>query len=330
MEHVITPASKTAADTNRPRVLLADDDDGILKAISRTLASDFEVVATVTDGQQALDAVRRLDPDVAVLDISMPGLNGFETAAALQRSGERAKTVFLTMHQDDDFVAKAISAGAMGYVLKTLAWSDLIPALRHALAGRQWLPSLSPLVMTNVDTHAVQFHGDDTSWLDAATNLLSTALHRGDIVATALLESNREALGHRINARGWNLADLRARGRYVAVDAEEAATQVLRAGRPHPDSIAEMVAALEKARTNSAAGSRAHLTIVGEIAVLLCRGGNPEAALELERLWDELTRSLPILTICTYPIDCCDQDRAPGFVAGISAHHSVINQAVRA
>ena len=317
-------------DVGRPRVLLADDDAGILKAISRTLATEFEVVATVTDGRKALDAVPRLDPDVVVLDISMPGLNGFQTAEELKRFGSRAKIVFLTMHQDDDFVSKAIRCGAMGYVLKTLASSDLTPALHHALAGRRYLPSLTPLVMTGADTHAVQFCGDDSSGLDGVAAVLSSALHRGDTVATVLIESNRDALALRMKERGWNLADVEKQGRYVVFDAEEAATRVMRAGRPHLDSIAEMVAALESARTASAAGPRSHLTIVGEISAVLCRRGTPEAALEVERLWDELTRSLPILTICTYPTGCFDHDGALGFVSGISAHHSVISHAVGA
>ena len=221
------------ADVGRPRVLLADDDAGILKAISRTLATDFEVVATVTDGRKALDAVPRLDPDVVVLDISMPGLNGFQTAEELKRLGSRAKIVFLTMHQDDDFVSKAIRCGAMGYVLKTLASSDLTPALHHALAGRRYLPSLTPLVMTGADTHAVQFCGDDSSGLDGAAAVLSSALHRGDTVATVLIESNRDALALRMKERGWNLADIGKQGRYIVFDAEEAATRVMRAGRPH-------------------------------------------------------------------------------------------------
>ena len=68
-------------------MLLADDDAAVLKAISRTLATDFEVVATVADGHKALDAVPRLDPDVVVLDVSMPGLDGFQTAEELKRLG---------------------------------------------------------------------------------------------------------------------------------------------------------------------------------------------------------------------------------------------------
>jgi DNA-binding NarL/FixJ family response regulator len=326
MTDLVPPHSANAGGLGRPTVLLADDDPAILKAISRTLANDFHVVATVTDGRQVLDAVLRFDPDLAVLDISMPGLNGLQTAEELKRSGARARSVFLTMHQDDEFVAKAISAGASGYVLKTLAWADLIPALRHALAGRQYLPLLSPLVMTNVDAHAVQFHGDDTSWLEGVANVLTRALRRGDAVATVLVETNRDVLALRMRERGWNLAELEAQGRYLVFDAEEAATRLMQGGRPDADSIAEFVGALERARTASAGGPRSHLTLVGEIAAVLCRHGNPEAAVELESLWDELTRSLPILTICAYPVRCADHHGTPAFLSTISNRHTVISR----
>ena len=316
----------TQASVVRPRVLLADDDPAILKAVSTTLATQFDVIATVADGRQALDAVPRLEPDVVVLDVSMPGLNGFQTAAELKRIGSPAKIVFLTMHQDDDFVSEAIRCGAMGYVLKALASSNLTPALHHVLAGRRYLPSLTPLVMTGVDTHAVQFCGDGGSGFDGVAAVLTSALHRGDIVATALVESNRDAIAVRMNERGWNLADLRTQGRYLAFDAEEAATQIMRDGRPNLDLIAEMVAALETARRASAGGPHSHLTIAGEMSAVLWRRGTPEAALELERFWHELTRSLPILTICTYPAACCDHGGVE-FVSGVSAHHSAVSHA---
>ena len=318
-------ASSQRSSGDRPTVLLVDDDAGILQAISRTVAPDFEVVSAVTDGYQAVDAVSRLAPDVVVLDISMPGLSGFQTAEALKRAGSNARVVFLTMHQDDDVVAQAIQDGAAGYVLKMLAWSDLLPALHHALAGRRYLPSLTPLVMTDCDTHAIQLHGADSAWFDGIATVLSTALQRGDTIATALTQSNRESVALRMKRRGCNLDDAEKQGRYLVFDAEEAASQVMRSGWPDVESVGEMVAPLEMARTSRGGGASSHMTIVGEIAAALCNRGNPEAALELERLWDELTHSLPILTICTYPITCFD--RAGAVVSGICSHHSVVQHA---
>ena len=329
MESFPTTFSNSRPKTGRPRVLLADDDGGISRAISRTLAADFEVVASVTSGREAVDTVPHLDPDVVVLDISMPGLNGFETAEELKRSGSRSRIVFLTMHHDDTFVAKAIECGAAGYVPKMVAWADLVPALHHALAGRQYLPSLTPLVMTDSDTHAVQFRGDDGSWLDGAADVLSSALQRGDTIATVLLESNRDALALLMKERRWNLADLREQGRYLMFDAEAAATDVMRGGCPDVDTLTGLVNVLERARTATGDRARSHLTIVGEIAPVLWRNGNPDAALEVERLWDELTRSLPILTICAYPMDYLGHDAMAAFSSDICAHHSVVSRAVR-
>jgi hypothetical protein len=214
----------------------------------------------------------------------------------------------------------------MGYVFKTRAWSDLGPALGHALRGRQYLPRLTPLVMTNADTHAVHFHRDDTSWLESVTDVLTRALHRGDLVATVLLESNRDQLALRMKERGWDPVDLQARARYLVFDAEEAATRIMQQGRVDSAAIAELVAALERGRTACVGGPRSHLTLAGGIAPVLCRRGNPAAALEVERVWDELTRSLPILTICAYPEGCLDRHRTPELVSSISAHHAVISQ----
>jgi hypothetical protein len=273
--------------------------------------------------------VPHLDPDVVVLDISMPGLSGFQTAEDLKRSGSRARIVFLTMHQDDTFVAKAIECGAAGYVPKMVAWSDLAPALHHALAGRQYLPSLAPLVITDVDTHAVQFRGRDGSWLDGVAGVLSSALERGDVIATVLLESNRDALDLLMKERRWNLGDLGAQGRYLMFDAEAAATHLMRGGCPDVDTLIGLVDALERARMASSARARSHVTIIGEIAPVLWRNGNPDAALEVERIWHELTRSLPILTICAYPMGDLGQDATAAFSSDICAHHSVISRAVK-
>ena len=103
----------------RPRVLLADDHIPFLESVRRVLAPAFDIVAVAGDGRQALEQATRLRPDVVVLDVAMPGLNGFQTLDQLRRDCPGTRVVFLTMHQDDDFVVAAITAGAHGYVLKS-------------------------------------------------------------------------------------------------------------------------------------------------------------------------------------------------------------------
>jgi DNA-binding NarL/FixJ family response regulator len=119
------------------RVVVADDLPSVLGAVTALLQGSFEVVGTACDGQDALDAIRMLEPDLAVLDISMPCKNGLEVARELKSGGANGtKIVFLTVHEDADIIAACLSAGASGYVVKSLMDSDLIPALNEALAGR--------------------------------------------------------------------------------------------------------------------------------------------------------------------------------------------------
>ena len=120
-------------------VLLADDHEEFLAAVVRHLEPHVEVVSTVDNGMALLEEAVRLQPDVIVLDISMPVLNGFETARKLREIGSRARIVFLTVQADPDYVCVALRTGAVGYVLKSELASDLLPCLREALVGRSFV-----------------------------------------------------------------------------------------------------------------------------------------------------------------------------------------------
>ena len=119
----------------KPRVLLADDHRVVAEGLRGLLDPYFEVVGVVSDGRELLAAAARLDPDVVVLDISMPSLNGIETARQLRAENSRAKVVFLTMHREVAYAARSLEAGASGFVLKHSAPSELVTAIREALNG---------------------------------------------------------------------------------------------------------------------------------------------------------------------------------------------------
>jgi DNA-binding NarL/FixJ family response regulator len=125
------------------RILLADDHKEIRDKVKRYLETDFNVLDAVEDGRALLDAAAKLDPDICLLDISMPGLNGIEAAALLKESGSKAKIIFLTVHEDADFLQAALKTGASGYVIKRLLASDLRRAISEALAGRIFVSSSS-------------------------------------------------------------------------------------------------------------------------------------------------------------------------------------------
>ena len=131
----------------RPRVLLADDHKIVAEGLRSILEPEFEIVGTVEDGRALVEAAQKLNPDVIVVDISMPLLNGIEAARQLKKGSSQAKVVFLTMHPDVTYATRALEAGASGYVLKHAAPSELITAIREALKGRIYL---TPMIAKDV------------------------------------------------------------------------------------------------------------------------------------------------------------------------------------
>jgi DNA-binding NarL/FixJ family response regulator len=135
-------ASSSTAETGsaqRPRVLLADDHPAVLALTADALAGECLVVGRVGDGYELLAEAERLHPDVIVLDITMPRLDGIEAARQLRCSHWPARLVFLTVHEDADYARAALDAGGLGYVVKTRLASDLLPAIRAALADQSFI-----------------------------------------------------------------------------------------------------------------------------------------------------------------------------------------------
>jgi DNA-binding NarL/FixJ family response regulator len=125
-----------------PRVLLADDHALLLGAFEKLLTPECEVVGTVTDGRALITAAQQLKPDVIVLDIAMPLLNGLDAGRQIKQMFPRVKLVFLTMNEDADLAAEAFRAGASAYLLKRSAASELLAAIREVMKGRSYVTPL--------------------------------------------------------------------------------------------------------------------------------------------------------------------------------------------
>jgi len=123
---------------NKPRVLLGDDHALILSGVRATLASRFEVVGEATDGKALVAAAERLRPDIVVLDISMPLLNGFEAARQLRQVLPSAGLIFLSQHLSPAYLRQALEIGVAGYVLKSETTEELEPAIHKVLKGQKY------------------------------------------------------------------------------------------------------------------------------------------------------------------------------------------------
>jgi DNA-binding NarL/FixJ family response regulator len=142
MSHLHTRSSATREAARRPRVVLADDHSLLLDAFEMLLADVCDVVGKVGDGNAAVAAAASLAPDIIVLDIGMPLMNGFESGREIHRRFPQIKLVFLTMQEDAALVAEAFRAGASAYLLKRSAASELSSAIRDVFAGQIYVTSL--------------------------------------------------------------------------------------------------------------------------------------------------------------------------------------------
>lgn len=123
----------------RPRVLLADDHRLLREAFARLLEADCEVAGVAADGREAVELARRLRPDVVVLDVAMPVLNGLDAARQLRDAAPGTKVVFLTVSEDPDVAAEAFRAGASGFLLKNSAATELVQAIFEVYRGRTYI-----------------------------------------------------------------------------------------------------------------------------------------------------------------------------------------------
>ncbi len=124
------------------RALLADDHPAVLNKVATLLEDTCQIVGSVTNGRAAVEAAAQQHPDVILMDISMPVMNGIEAAECLIQDGTEAKIIFLTVHDDPDFVKAALATGASGYILKSRMATDLIPAILEAVAGHRFVSPL--------------------------------------------------------------------------------------------------------------------------------------------------------------------------------------------
>ena len=137
--------------TGQPRILLADDHSFLLAGIRSLLESQYDLVGQVSDGWAVVEAVLRLRPDLTILDITMPLLNGIDAVRHVKKEWPRAKFLFLSMHSSPVYVREAIEAGGMGYVLKSSATEELRTAIQKVLRGQVYLaPSFDREVLEAV------------------------------------------------------------------------------------------------------------------------------------------------------------------------------------
>ena len=152
----------------KPRIIIADDHTLLVEAFEKLLAPECEILAKVADGRALVKAVRELHPDLVVLDVTMPLLNGLDAARQIKQIDASVRLVFVTMNEDPDVAAEAFRAGAAAYLLKRSAGAELLTAIREAMKHRSYV---TPLVTEGMldSTYDANYRGSNLYAVDVAT-----------------------------------------------------------------------------------------------------------------------------------------------------------------
>jgi DNA-binding NarL/FixJ family response regulator len=206
----------------RPRILLADDHQMLADALKGVLEPRYDVVATVGDGRALLEAAGRLQPEVVVVDIAMPRLNGLDAARQLKRTMPKIKLIFMTMNEDPDLVGEAFRAGASGFLLKQAAAFELTDAIEEVLRGGSFVTPRAAEGQANVSLRqpkdrehvaaptprqreVIQLLAEGRSMKEIASTLKITkrtvAAHKYAVMELLQLKTNAELVQYAIKHR---------------------------------------------------------------------------------------------------------------------------------
>jgi DNA-binding NarL/FixJ family response regulator len=327
------------------RVLVVDDYEPFRRFVCSTLGTkpELQIVGEASDGLEAVHKAEELQPDLIVLDIGLPTLNGIEAVRRIRKLSPKSKILFISQESSADLVQEALALGALGYVVKTHAGSELLAAVEAVLKGRQFVSrglsghsfahatdeqatrfpaqAGSPIAGTEIGEivrdHEVQFYSDDASFLVSLTRFVETALAAGSKVIVVATELHRDGLLQGLQARGVDTAAAVEQERFVLLDAAEVLSTFMENAGPSCERFLSTITPLIRC----AETKHKRVVVFGEGVALLCAEGRIKAAIELEQLWNELVQTHTLHLRCAYPMT---EELKGEPYAAICAEHSAV------
>ena len=314
------------------RILVVDDHKDWRKLVRLQLLirPEWQVIGEASDGPEAIQKVRELRPDIIVLDIGLPSLNGIEAAGLIRQLSPQSKIIFLSMEDSLDTVHAALKTGARGYVYKADAQNDLLSAIEAVLAGKQFVSrrleghKLTDAQGTKTHRHEALFYSDDTVFLESLTNFIAAALAAGDVAVAIATEPHRDRLARRLEAQGVDIDAALREGTYIPLDVAETLSKFMANGMPDPVRFFEVVGGFIEVAAKAGKGKNPRVAACGECAPLLWAKGEVSAAIRLEQLWDQLVTIHQVDTLCAYASASFDGQKDEEVYERICAEHSAI------
>jgi DNA-binding NarL/FixJ family response regulator len=331
---------------------VVDDYEPWRRFLSTTLQkrSELQVISEASDGLAAVQQAKQLQPDLILLDIGLPSLNGIEAARKIREISPASKILFVSENRSRDIAEQALNTGASGYVVKSDAATELLPAVEAVLQGRQFVSrslaghdfgdppnertldcppnkKVAPPVLSGVETtrqHVVGFYSNDRRLLDHLTQFVGAALKAGNAAIVAATESHRDSLLLRLQAYGVDVDAAIEQGRYIALDAAETLSAFMVKDSPDPVRFLELLGDLIVTATEAANGEHPRVSFFGECVHLLWAQGNAEAAIQMEKLGNHLSKIHEVDILCGYSLGSVQGGMDDHIFQRICAEHSAV------
>jgi DNA-binding NarL/FixJ family response regulator len=334
------------------RVLVVEDFAPFRQFIRSMLGKrpDLQIVGEASDGLEAVRKAEELQPDLILLDVGLPSLDGISAARQIRTLSPQSKIIFVTQESDPGLVQEALKLGAAGYVVKARVIGDLLLALKAIRQGRQFVSPVLSCDNCSIETaapasgspvraslpsvdadrkivsrnHQVLFYEGDGSFLNGFLRFIEGALDDGAPVIVVATEVHRNSLYQRLQAQGRNVSSEIEQGRYIPLDVEDTLATFMLNGMPDPVLFRRAASDLVLSAAKGSKEEHPRVAACGECAPLLWAQGKAEAAILLEQLWDEVARTHNLAILCGYSTKGFVREQDSQIYERICAEHSAV------
>jgi CheY-like chemotaxis protein len=296
---------------------------------------DLRVVGEVSTGVDAVDSAENLQPDLILLDVGLPKLNGLEAARQIAKVAPQSKVLFVSENRSPDIIEAALSTGAFGYVLKSDVGRELLPAVRAVLELRCFVSAgvvnlhLGHGTDRETDKHScheVTFYSDDAELVDGFAGFVESALKAGSAVIAILTETHHASLLHQLTTNGVDVATQFKQRAYIPLNVADILSAFMVKDAPDPVLFRRLARDVIIEAARDAEGERRRVAVCGEGVNSLLSAGNLDAAIELERMWNEIARHQELDILCGYFRDAFDNVEEVSALERVCTEHSSVHR----
>jgi len=292
-----------------------------------------------------------MQPDLILLDIGLPKLNGIEAARRIRELAPQSKILFVSQESSVEVVQTVLTLGASGYVVKMDAGSELLTAVHAVLRGERFVGNRfaghsfigasdarasegtrSNGVLASFEQstevarhHEAGFYSDDRCLLEDLTEFIGAALMVGNAAIIVATESHRDSLLQRLQTYGSDIAAALEQGRYISLDAADTLSTFMLKDMPDPGRFLKLFGSLIATAAEAARGEQARVSVFGEMCHLLWAKGNAEAAIQVEKLGNQLAKTYDVDILCGYSLASVQGGMDSHIFQRICAEHSAVH-----